>query len=74
MPFGLINALVTFYSIIDHMIYLLLDKFAVYYLDDILIFSNILKEYKEYIKAVLNALYKYKLLVNKDKASSIFRR
>jgi hypothetical protein len=37
--------------------FLFLDKFVVYYLDNILIFSKIPIEYKTYIKAVLNVLY-----------------
>ena len=68
MPFGLTNTPVTFQSVVDYAIYPFLNKFVVYYLDNILIFSNTLKKHKEYIKAVLDALYKYKLLVNKDKS------
>ena len=45
-----------------------LDKFAVYYLNNILIFSKTLAEHRKYIRAVLNALYQYKLLVNKEKS------
>jgi len=57
MPFGLTNAPVTFQAVIDHIIRPFLDKFAVYYLDNILIFSKIPTEHKTYIKAVLDALY-----------------
>jgi hypothetical protein len=53
---------------IDYTIRYYLDKFVVYYLDDILIYSKTLKEYKKYIKEVLDVLYKYNFLVNKDKS------
>ncbi len=68
MPFRLINALATFQKIVDYTIRPFLDKFAVYYLDDILIFSKILEEYRKHVRQVLDALYTQKLLVNKDKS------
>ena len=68
IPFGLTNVPVIFQSLIDHAIRPFLDKFAVYYLDDILIFSKTLAEYRKYIRAVLDALYQYKLSVNKEKS------
>ena len=66
--FGLTNALATFQAAIDHAIRHCLDKFAVYYLDDILIYSKILGEYKKHVRQVLDALHEHKLLVNKDKS------
>ena len=45
MPFGLTNAPIIFQSLIDYVIWPFLDKFAVYYLDNILIFSKTLTEY-----------------------------
>ena len=68
MPFRLTNVPATFQSVIDHTIRPFLDKFAVCYLDDILIFSKTLTEYRKYVKAVLDVLYMQKLLVNKDKS------
>ena len=58
----------TFQLVVDYTIRPFLDKFAVYYLDDILIFSKILLEYTAYVKVVLDVLYMQKLLVNKDKS------
>ena len=40
-----------------------LDKFIIAYLDNIIIYFNSKKEYKEYIKWVLNRLYKEHMLV-----------
>ena len=57
MPFGLTNVPITFQSLIDHVIRPFLDKFVVYYLDDILIFSKTLAEHWKYVRAVLDALY-----------------
>ena len=58
IPFGLTNVPTIFQSVVDYAIRLFLNKFTVYYLDNILIFSKILEEYKRYIKAVLDVLYK----------------
>jgi hypothetical protein len=68
MPFGLTNVPITFQSVVNYTIRPFLDKFTVYYLDNILIFSRIPTEHKIYIKAVLNILYTQKLLVNKNKS------
>ena len=40
-----------------------MDDFVIVYLDDIIIYSNSKKEHKEYIKWVLNRLYKENMLV-----------
>ena len=68
MPFGLTNVPIIFQSLINYTIRPFLDKFIVYYLDDILIFSKTLAEYWKYIRAVFNTLYQYKLSVNKEKS------
>ena len=68
IPFGLINVPTTFQLVVDYTIQPFLNRFIVYYLDNILIFSKILKEYQKYIKVVLDTLYKQKLLVNIDKS------
>ena len=68
MPFRLTNIPITFESLINYAIWPFLDKFIVYYLNDILIFSKTLVEYRKYIRVVLDVLYQYKLLVNKEKS------
>ena len=53
MPFGLTNVLATFQAAIDYVIRHCLDRFAVCYLDDILIYSKILEEHKTHVRQVL---------------------
>jgi hypothetical protein len=60
--------------VVDYIIKPFLDKFVVYYLDNIFIFSKTLEEYRKYIRAVLNVLYIYKLLVNKDKSEFYIKK
>jgi hypothetical protein len=68
MPFGLTNAPATFQAVVDHAIRPFLDKFAVCYLDDILIFSKTLEEHRKHVRQVLDALHAQKLSVNMDKS------
>ncbi len=68
MPFSLTNALATFQALINYIIRLFLDVLAVYYLNNILIYSRTLEEYRRHIREVLDVLYTYKLLVNRDKS------
>ena len=68
LPFGLTNAPATFQSAIDHAICPFLDRTAVCYLDDILIFSKTLDEYKRHVKEVLDALHAHNLSVNREKS------
>ena len=49
------------------------NKFAIYYLNDIFIYSKTLIKYKEYIKKILDILYKYKLSVNIEKSKFYVR-
>ncbi|EGZ75193.1 hypothetical protein NEUTE2DRAFT_58541, partial [Neurospora tetrasperma FGSC 2509] len=45
----------------------------IYYLNNILIYSKIFIEYKEYIRKILNVLYKYKLSINIEKSKFYIR-
>ena len=56
MPFGLTNAPATFQTFINDVLRPFLDRFVTAYLDDILIFSDNLKEHKEHVRQVLEVL------------------
>ena len=66
MPFRLTNTPAIFQIIIDHILRNF-DKFIVVYLDNILIFSKTLKEYKKHIYTVFQELKKNYLLVKPSK-------
>ena len=58
MQFGFTNTPAIFQRRINHILGEYLDDFIMVYLDNIIIYSNSEKEYKEYIKQVLSRLYK----------------
>ena len=65
--FGLTNAPATFQSLVNNTLWDYLNIFYMAYLDNILIYSETLKEYKEYVKKVLKALQNRKLSVALEK-------
>ena len=56
MPFRLNNALATFQRLINKVLRQYIGKFVQVYLDDVIIYSNNLDEYKRHIKAVLEKI------------------
>ena len=58
MQFRFINIPITFQRRINYILKEYLDNFIIVYLNNIIIYLNSKKEYKEYIKWVLNRLYK----------------
>ncbi len=56
MPFGLTNALATCQKIINDALRQYLDQFVIAYLNDIMIYSKILKKYVSYVFKVLECL------------------
>ena len=58
MQFRFTNTLAIFQRRINYILGEYLDNFVMVYLDNIIIYSNSEKEYKEHVKQVLSRLYK----------------
>ncbi|GKD64079.1 putative reverse transcriptase domain-containing protein, partial [Tanacetum coccineum] len=58
MPFGLTNAPAVFMDLINRVSKPYLDKFAIVFIDDILIYSKDRKEHEEHLKEILELLKK----------------
>ena len=56
MPFGLINALAMFCTLMNKIFNPYLDKFVVVYLDGIIIYSSTLKEHVGHLRKVFKIL------------------
>ena len=67
MPFGLCNAPSSFQSYINTALQDILDQFCTAYLDDVLIFSEILEDHHQHVEMVLERLDKAGLFVDIDK-------
>ena len=67
MLFKLINEFTSFQHYINDVLFNCLHKLCQTYLNDILIYSKILKEHKTYVKEVLNKLREVDLQINIDK-------
>jgi len=67
MLFKLINELAFFQHYINNVLFNCLHKFCQTYLNNILIYSKILKEHKTHVKEVLNKLREVDLQINIDK-------
>nr|GFC15405.1 reverse transcriptase domain-containing protein [Tanacetum cinerariifolium] len=62
MPFGLTNAPAVFMDLMNWVCKPYLDKFVIFFIDDILIYSNDEKENEEHLKAILELLKKKEFL------------
>ena len=75
MPIKFTNALVIFQKLINNIFMLFLNITCIYYLNDILIYSTKLKNYKKNIKAIIQILQntnlKVKLLKCKFKIQKV---
>ena len=68
MPFGLANAPSSFQNFINDIIENnILDVFVTAYIDDILVFSKMLKEHRQHVKTVLSRLQAAGLQLDIDK-------
>jgi Reverse transcriptase (RNA-dependent DNA polymerase) len=67
MLFGLINAFVTFQSYINEALRGYLDIFCITYLNDIIVYSERVEDYKEHVRKVLERLRQYNLYTKLSK-------
>ena len=67
MPFGLTNAPVIFMCLMNNVMHKYSDKFAVVFIDDILIYSKTEEEHKKHLKIVLQELREHQLFANFSK-------
>lgn len=72
MPFGLTNIPTTFYNLMNNVFYDFINKFIVVYLDDIVVYSESMKEYWGYLywgylKRVLDRLREHWLSLKNEK-------
>lgn len=67
MPFGLCNAPATFQNAMNDILRPVIDKCALVYLDDVIIYSPTKDQHRENVKEVMELLNKQKLIVSKRK-------
>lgn len=68
MTFGLTNAPATFCTLMNKIFYPY-PKFAVVYLDDIVIYSNTIEEHIEHLKIIFQVLRENELFIKREKCS-----
>ena len=69
VPFGLTKSLATFMCLMDGILKKYLDKFAILFLDDILIYSKSKEEHWEQLRLVLQVLREHQIYSNLRKCS-----
>ena len=67
VPFGLTSAPSTFMALMNHILHPYLDKFAIAYLDDVLIYSKTLEEHEQHVRTILDEFRKHKLYAKESK-------
>nr|GEW62944.1 RNA-directed DNA polymerase [Tanacetum cinerariifolium] len=67
MPFGLSNATSTFMRLVNHIFRDLIGRFVVVYLDEILIFSENIKQHLDHLRVVFTILREQQLFANHGK-------
>ncbi|PLW20248.1 hypothetical protein PCANC_07422 [Puccinia coronata f. sp. avenae] len=67
MPFGLCNAPATFQHMMNSILQECLGKYALVYMDDVIVFSKSVDEHRTHIKRIFELLKKYDLVVSEKK-------
>ena len=68
MPFGLTNAPATFQRTMNAVLRSYLYKFAVVYLDDVLIYSETYEDHLIHLKNIIETILKHHLQINTKKS------
>jgi hypothetical protein len=69
MPFGLTNAPATFQRLMNHILRSVIRKFALVYLDDVIIYSTSIEQHIKHIDIVLGLLQKAGLKIKLSKCT-----
>ena len=69
LPFGLTNALATFMCLMNSVLCPYLDKFAIVFIDDIVVYSKNEEEHVEHLATVLKLLREHQLYAKLRKCS-----
>ena len=69
MPFGLTNAPAYFMNMMNKVFMELLDKYAVVFIDDILVYSKNEEEHKAHLRLVLGKLREHQLYASSASVS-----
>ena len=67
MPFGLTNAPAVFQALVNDILRDVINKYAVVFLDDILVYSPSMEEHIVHVRSILQRLLKNKLFVKAEK-------
>lgn len=69
MPYNLTHTLTTFCTLMNRILQSYLNQFLVVYFDDIVVYSNTLKEYAKHLQAVFKVLQDNELYGKQKKSS-----
>lgn len=74
MPFGLRNAPSTFQAIMNRILRPFLRKFALVFMDDILIYNRSIEEHASHLRSILSVLKDNQLVANKKKCNFVLKQ